>query len=96
MVEAAERVVLSQPTVQGHSKRSFLSRLNEVFTSIFGSSNSDGYSKATSNNIKENLHILQENQKLQSQQIQDEFALFSLTRVEPGPLILFPPCYFFL
>ena len=36
------------------------------------------------NKIKKNSNILQENQNFQNQQIQDEFTLINLTRVELG------------
>ena len=47
-----------------------LSRLGEVFTSLFGGSSSGGYSSATIDKVKKTWHILQENQPC-SQQIQD-------------------------
>ena len=61
-----------------------LSGLGEVFTSIFGGSSLGSYNKGTIDKRKKHLHILDENQNLQSQQIQDEFALRNLTRVELG------------
>ena len=52
--------------------------------SLFGNGNSGGYSQATIDKIKTNLHILLQNLNLHSRQIQDQFALTNLTRVELG------------
>ena len=60
-VEATETTVFPPSTSQDCSDRSILSRLGEVFTSIFGGSSLGLHSKATIHEIKENLHILQEN-----------------------------------
>ena len=43
--------------------------------SIFGGGCSDGYSHTKTKKIEENLHILQQNQNLQSRQIQGQFTL---------------------
>ena len=52
--------------------------------SIFEDGSSGGYRHATIEKIKKNLYILQQNQNLQSRQIQDQFAVINLTRIEVG------------
>ena len=52
-----------------------------IVMSIFGNGSSGGYSCTTIVKITKNLHILQK-KKLQNKQIQDQFALINLTRVE--------------
>ena len=52
--------------------------------SIFEGDSLGGYRWALIDRIKKNLHILQQNQNVQSWQIQDEFAYINLTRVELG------------
>ena len=50
--------------------------------SIFGSSGR--YNQARVNKIKKNLYFSQQNQILQSHQIENEFVFINLTRVELG------------
>ena len=70
------------PNSQDHLKRSILSRLVEIIMSIVGDGSSGRCNQTTIHKIKKSLHILQQNQNLQSQQIQDEFAPINLTRVQ--------------
>ena len=81
-VEDGKASVPSVPTGQDCSKRSILSGLDDIFSAIFRGGSSGHYSKAIINKIKKNLHTLQENQNLQCQQIQGEFALLKHLRVE--------------
>ena len=50
----------------------------------FGVGSLGGYSYTTVDKIKEYGHILQQNQNLQSRQIQNQFALINLTGVDLG------------
>ena len=52
--------------------------------SIFGDGSSGRYNHIAIDKIKKNFHNLQQNQNLQSRQIQDELVLINLTRVELG------------
>ena len=69
-MDDTETTTPEAPTSQAHLKRSILSRLGEIVLSIFGVGSSGGYSTWMEKN-KENVQILQQNQNLQSRQIQD-------------------------
>ena len=58
--------------------------MGEIVMSVFGWGSSGGYSLATIDRIKKNVYISQQNHNMQSWQIQDEFTLTNLTRVELG------------
>ena len=80
-VDNTETTISQTPNSQDCSKRSILSGLGQIVVTIFGCGSSGGYSHAIIDEIKKNLHILQEHQNLQSRQIKDEFAPINLTRV---------------
>ena len=65
-------------------KRSILSGVGEIVTSIFGGGSLGGYSITTIKRDWENFYILQEDYSLQSWEIQVEFSLINLTRGELG------------
>ena len=67
-----------------HLKRGILSGLREIVVPIFGDGSSGRYCWARTDKIKKNLHVLQQSENLQGQEIQDKYAPINLTRVELG------------
>jgi hypothetical protein len=66
-------------------KRSFFGHVFGAIGDLFGFGGSDdSYDKATIDQIKGNLKILQDNTNLQQDQILEQYALINLTRLEVG------------
>ena len=66
LVEGSQEITTWVPISQNHSKRSVLSGVDEIVMLIFGVGGLGRYSQASSDKVKKNLHIMQQNQNMQN------------------------------
>ena len=65
-------------------KRSVLGGIGEIFSSLFGSDDNDGYDEEIISQIETNIATLQAGSNVEQEEIGQNLALINLTRIEVG------------